>query len=638
MFSFFSNYFYREKLDKNVVQPYIYSISKKSNFEELKQIFDNLLPNIPLDNYYSIDAYNELFSEFDYEQINVFSNNICLLLEQKMKEKLNQLNYCAELLLNFTVSIFVKYNTVRELITKSYNNILDKNNDIINTISKSFPFNIFILCVNSITNEEFFFRQDIFQREVDKFDFSYRLMNIMFCIVHICDSNFEKSSQASIEFIDTIKLFLLNTKKDLFIDQEKQKKFLIKLYNTSIHNFETLVNNKINPIYDKKKFEKFIFFNIYLLWYILFDPNRNVLNDININETKAKNTFNIKTFSIIKKLLEIKDEKDINNKVKEYNDFFGIIIREELEKSNDKFMVFIHNFYLNISYLSEVAQNLIKIIILYVFEIYPDFCEMICLKKELIGKLLENIFPYNVFDLMILYRLSKSMNFYIAIKLAKITLEQMFLNCLINFLETKKNEKNKNTTFDFCLYYSLLTAKNFSKKLKYISELANNKLDEFNLYINNNTEINTENFYNNLNMLILYYEIDYGIMTSLDVPSKIILTKLKNLNSINKKISEYKEYYKNNLEYENTGKDIYQKFEKVGNKYLFFLNGIFDEIKKNGLDINLSNEDDVINLINRKSYKTNEDLIEDENIFNHNVEKFIISSIHGNDLYKIYNY
>ena len=638
MFNFISNYFYREKLDKNIVQPYIYSISKKSNFDELKQIFDNLLPHIPLDNYYSIDAYNELFSEFDYEQINTFSNNICLLIEQKMKEKLNQLNYCAELLLNFTVSIFVKFNTVRELITKSYNNILDKNNDIINTISKSFPFNIFILCVNSITNEEFFFRQDIFQREVDKFDFSYRLMNIMFCIVHICDSNFEKSSQASIEFIDTIKLFLLNTKKDLFIDQEKQKKFLIKLYNTSIHNFETLVNNKINPIYDKKKFEKFIFFNIYLLWYILFDPNRNVLNDININETKAKNTFNIKTFSIIKKLLEIKDEKDINNKVKEYNDFFGIIIREELEKSNDKFMVFIHNFYLNISYLSEVAQNLIKIIILYVFEIYPDFCEMICLKKELIGKLLENIFPYNVFDLMILYRLSKSMNFYIAIKLAKITLEQMFLNCLINFLETKKNEKNKNTTFDFCLYYSLLTAKNFSKKLKYISELANNKLDEFNLYINNNTEINTENFYNNLNVLILYYEIDYGIMTSLDVPSKIILTKLKNLNSINKKISEYKEYYKNNLEYENTGKDIYQKFEKVGNKYLFFLNGIFDEIKKNGLDINLSNEDDVINLINRKSYKTNEDLIEDENIFNHNVEKFIISSIHGNDLYKIYNY
>jgi hypothetical protein len=288
--------------------------------------------------------------------------------------------------------------------------------------------------------------------------------------------------------------------------------------------------------------------------------------------------------------------------------------------------------------LSEIAQNLIKIIILYVFEIYPDFCEMICLKKELIGKLLENIFPYNVFDLMILYRLSKSMNFYIAIKLAKITLEQMFLNCLINFLETKKNEKNKNTTFDFCLYYSLLTAKNFSKKLKYISELANNKLDEFNLYINNNTEINTENFYNNLNMLILYYEIDYGIMTSLDVPSKIIVARLKKLNSINKKISEYKEYYKNNLEYENTGKDIYQKFEKVGNKYLFFLNGIFDEIKKNGLDINLSNEDDVINLINRKSYKTSEDLIEDENIFNHNVEKFIISSIHGNDLYKIYNY
>jgi hypothetical protein len=638
MFRFISNYFYREKLDKNVVQPYIYSISKKSNFEELKQIFDNLLPNIPLDNYYSIDAYNELFSEFDYEQINVFSNNICLLMEQKMKEKLNQVNYCAELLLNFTVSIFVKYNTVRELITKSYNNILDKNNDIISTISKSFPFNVFILCINSITNEDFFFRQDIFQREVDKFDFSYRLMNILFCIVHICDSDFKKSSQASIEFIDTIKLFLLNTKKDLFISQEKQKKFLIKLYNTSIHNFETLVNNKINPIIDKKKFEKFIFFNIYLLWYILFDRNRNVLNDINMNESKTKNTFNIKTFTIINKLFELKDDKEVNGTIKTYNDLFGIVIREELEKTNDKFMIFIQNFYLNISYLSEIAQNLIKIIILYVFEIYPDFCEMICLKKELIGKILENIFPDNVYDLMILYRLSKSTNFYIAIKLAKITLEQMFLNCLINFLETKKNDKNKTHTLDLCLYYSLLTAKNFSKKLKYISDLANNKLNEFNFFINNTKEINSENFYNNLQAFILYYEIDYGIMTSLDVPCKIILTRLKNMVNINKVINEYKEYYKNNLEYENNGKDIYEKFVKVSDKYLLFLNGILNEIKKNGLDINLSNEDDLINLISRKSYKTNEELIEDEKIFNHNVEKFIISSIHGNDLYKIYNY
>ena len=54
MFSFITNYFTGQKLNKNIVQPYIYSISKKSNFEELGPIFENLLPNIPLDNYYSI--------------------------------------------------------------------------------------------------------------------------------------------------------------------------------------------------------------------------------------------------------------------------------------------------------------------------------------------------------------------------------------------------------------------------------------------------------------------------------------------------------------------------------------------------------------------------------------------------------
>ena len=645
MFSFISSYFTGQKLNKNFVESYIYAISKKNNIEELNEIFENLLPNIPLDNYYSIDVYNELFSEFDYEQINTFSNNLCSKIEQKMKDDLDQLNYCTELLLNFTVSIFVRFNTIRELITKSYNIILENNNNENMSIilSKSFPFNVFILCVNAITNEEFFFRKDIFQKEVDKFDFTYRLMNIIFCIVHICDSNFEKSSQSSIEFLDTIKLFLfLQDEKNIFISQENQKKFLIKLYNTSIHNFETLVNNKINPIIDKKKFEKFIFMNIYLLWYLLCDRNKNILNDMNSNNTnnnKVKNTFNIKTISIIKKICEIK-ENGVDDIINKYNNYFNNIILEELEKTNDKFMLFIQNVYMNLYYLSDIAQNLIKIIILYIFEIFPDFCEMICLKKELIGKILENIFPYNVYDLMILYRFSKSTNFYIAIKLAKITLEQMFLNCIINFLETKKNNKNSNNNdVEFILYFSLLTAKNFSKKLKYLSDLAIQKLSEFENYINNNSEINSENFYDNLSILILYYEIDYGIITSLDVPSKLIFNRLKNIDHIIKIINEYKEYYKNNLEYDEFArKDIWEKFGKVSIKYLSFFKNIIDEVKKNGLDIKLSNEEDIINIINRKSYKTSDELIEDEKIFNNKTEKFIISYVYGNDLYKIYNY
>ena len=356
------------------------------------------------------------------------------------------------------------------------------------------------------------------------------------------------------------------------------------------------------------------------------------MNSNNTNNNKVKNTFNIKTISIIKNICEIK-ENGVDDIINKYNNYFNNIILEELEKTNDKFMLFIQNVYMNLYYLSDIAQNLIKIIILYIFEIFPDFCEMICLKKELIGKILENIFPYNVYDLMILYRFSKSTNFYIAIKLAKITLEQMFLNCIINFLETKKNNKNSNNND------VELTAKNFSKKLKYLSDLAIQKLSEFENYINNNSEINSENFYDNLSILILYYEIDYGIITSLDVPSKLIFNRLKNIDHIIKIINEYKEYYKNNLEYDEFArKDIWEKFGKVSIKYLSFFKNIIDEVKKNGLDIKLSNEEDIINIINRKSYKTSDELIEDEKIFNNKTEKFIISYVYGNDLYKIYNY
>ena len=635
MLGFISNYFKGEKLNKDLVKSDIDSISKNTNYDELKGTFDKLLPNIPLDNYYSVEEYSQLFSEFEHEQINNFSNNICELINHQMHEKLGQLNYSAQLLLNFTISIFTRFKTVRELITKSYNNILDKNNDIISTISKSFPFNIFILCVNAITNDDFFFRQDIFQKEVDKFDFSYRLINIMFCIVHICDSNFKKNSISSIEYIDTIKIFLLNTKENLFISKKKQIAFLLKLYNTSVHNFETLINNKVNPIYDKKKFEKFIFMNINLLWYLLCDRNRNILSDMNTN-AKAKNTFNIKTISIVTSLLNIRNDKDIELVVKEYNDNYSLYIKEELLKANDKFMTFIQNVYTNVDYLSTITKSLIKVIILYAFDIYADFCEMICLKKELIGKILENISPTNAFDLMLLYSFSKSMNFYIAIKQSKLTLEQMFLNCIINYLDQKKNDKDK---FTFSLYYSLLSAKNISLKIKYISQLSQDKLHEFEKYISS-IEINSEYFYDNLITLTLYFEIDYGIITSLDVPSKMILYRIKNIDETKRIIMEYKEYYKNNLEYEVKGKKTWEKFDKVSIKYIEFYEKIINEIKENGLDLKLSTDEDMINIINRKSYKTSEELCNDDNksIFHSETEKFIISSVYSNELYKILNY
>ena len=94
MLSFISSYFTGTKLNKTLVESYIFAISVKDNIKELKEIFENLLPNIPLDNYYSIDVYNELFADFDYDQINNFSNNLCAEIEEKMKDNLEQLNFC----------------------------------------------------------------------------------------------------------------------------------------------------------------------------------------------------------------------------------------------------------------------------------------------------------------------------------------------------------------------------------------------------------------------------------------------------------------------------------------------------------------------------------------------------------------
>ena len=87
MFGFITSYFRGEKINKELVKPYIDLISKNSNYDELKETFEKLLPNIPLDNYYSIDDYNNLFSEFEHHQINIFSNNLCTLIQNQMQEK-----------------------------------------------------------------------------------------------------------------------------------------------------------------------------------------------------------------------------------------------------------------------------------------------------------------------------------------------------------------------------------------------------------------------------------------------------------------------------------------------------------------------------------------------------------------------
>ena len=212
----------------------------------------------------------------------------------------------------------------------------------------------------------------------------------------------------------------------------------------------------------------------------------------------------------------------------------------------------------------------------------------------------------------------------------------MLLNCIINYLDQKKKDKHK---FTFSLYYSLLSAKNISTKVKYLSEISQDKLHEFEQYING-LEINSEYFYDNLITLTLYLEIDYGIITSLDVPSKMIFYRIKNINETKKIIMNYKEYFKNNLEYEIRGKNSWDKFDKVSVKYIEFYDNIANEIKESGLDIKLSPEEDIINLINRKSYKNSEglDVEENKSIFHSETEKFIISSVYDNENYKILNY
>ena len=81
MLYFISSYYERENPDKTLVESFILA----DNIEELKEIFANLLLNIPFDKLFLILVISELFSEFDYDQINNFENN--LYIENRSKKE-----------------------------------------------------------------------------------------------------------------------------------------------------------------------------------------------------------------------------------------------------------------------------------------------------------------------------------------------------------------------------------------------------------------------------------------------------------------------------------------------------------------------------------------------------------------------
>ena len=612
------------------LSPLILPIANTNDFNSIKESMYSLIKQVPLDQASQVPL-KTVFATFSIEQIEAFSNNLILAIKSMMNDKLNYLVQAVELTLAFIDAVYEQFKTMRDIVPVTYDKIIKKKEesnssetDCIEIIKNAFPYNVFIFSVEVLNNDEFMFKKDVFQRELDKFEFILRLTAIIFYMLHHRDIPIKKNSQSSTTYLDSFKvLIMLN---ETFISKKIQKSFLQKVYNTSIHNLENLINGRVDPNITTHKFDLFLFMNLYILNFFLCDITKLILSEEN------KSTFNIKTIQICSLLLK-KEEKELPSTINEYNLFIKESMDEIVTNSANFFRKFVLDFYCNEGKLSVEFKTVAKILIIYIFEKNINICEMICLSDTILLNLMGNISLSNAYDVMILYLLSKTVNFYISMKHLEQNIETLCQNCLNTIITNRKEDNNK---FTFSAYFSLLCIKNFSL---HMSELPEGLIEQLGLLFEylSLTELTTENFFDNLICLTIFYEIVLSMIGHLDYPAKLIYSMITKKESIEKCKEKYHLFYKNNFELSSRGKKIWASYIVFEGNSEKFIKEIENKVNDSKEDIKYSTESIVIGIINKSVYKQNE-LLNKKNafvIYGGDIEKFLISTMHTIEEFKI---
>ena len=269
---------------------------------------------------------------------------------------------------------------------------------------------------------------------------------------------------------------------------------------------------------------------------------------------------------------------------------------------------------------------------IYCFCTYKDFCENSCLNIKLL-ELINLLSMNNAYDLILYYIFSNTENFYIVLK-NEINFEEIFIKMLNNIINQRKNN---NFIFTISIFFSLVTSKSLISHLNNISNETFEKILEFFIYFSQSVP-NSENLFDNLICLSIFYGIIFNIIKFNDSPSQFIYKILLIYDKIENTNENYILFYKNNFELEERGKKIFENYFNLVNLFNNLFNKIKEEINKVGIDIKYSKINDIISIINKTSFNKNEinSYYNDIKIFGGESEKFFYSTIHTFDYYKIF--
>ncbi|MCQ2818689.1 MAG: hypothetical protein MJ252_15590, partial [archaeon] len=660
-------------------------LSDVNSNESLKDIFNKLVPDLNYD-FLNDVQFDSLFESFDFKKTTNFSNNLLALMSLQMKYKLSHLNISSKLTLKFLLATLksTKF-SMKVISSKIFKEILSENKNPKDILKHSFPYNIFIFSLNVLNKEDFLYQKDIFQKEMDKFDFIATLSEILFSIVHFQIYPPEFNIPLNTNISENYKLFFLNRKENLFVSKEAQKNFLEKTFKTTLYNLGNFLINRMDYGINKERFEMFIFHNIYLFLFLIIDSNNCIKNfgekpseeeplieeekkeeekkeepkNSNVetqNEEEKKSVseilkknimeYNDKSIKVFKRLCGISlnpqinssslDSSEINVKeeISNYNKEIYEDLNQKMLEHFPKCKSFIEDFYLNFDKFTVPFKLMGRMFIIYLFHLNPGICEMICLSSTFIDTFIKTINYFNAFDLTIAYFIGKTQNFYITLKHLNLKVEDLVLNILdvINkFIQEETMDK-----LTFSRFYCLIFIRQMCCKLNEPNMEIINQLADLNLFFLQK-EIKKENFVDNLILVSLSLQIILEYIRNIDSPVRLIINLLNQdeilTECYNNHVSFFNENFKDQKEVNN-----WEKFKKIFDKVFKFLGTIKSKVKEEGILPKYSDEHTLVRIITKCNFKDEsyEYLGSDESdLFTRENELFLYATLRSFDDYGI---
>ena len=309
--------------------------------------------------------------------------------------------------------------------SSNLSNLVTKEN-----IDSVFPINILKFVIALYNDDEF--HHKTYTNPVDLYEFNKVLLQIIFNILNYQKFHYHYDKNF-IEYFDLSKFFLSS---DLIVSEEIFKRFMNKLFINITSFFKAHINNFLDLHIIKKDYESYLFINVQIFLSLIYDYNKQFFTNVKekeYDELFFETEFNEKAYKFINSyLLKINpstssststnSNTNIIEAIKNYNIFFKEILISIIQYSSKNFIDFINLFLDNYEKIVQTFQIFVKILIIYFFEIYPDFSEIITLNKDFLGIVFEKLSLNDSLDLLLFNKILVTKNFYIMNKFLNISL------------------------------------------------------------------------------------------------------------------------------------------------------------------------------------------------------------------------